>query len=282
MKDPQLNDQALQLLRRQIKAWPLAAANYAALSQVETKKLSINGFEFLVQFNPSRISSSAADTDPQAIQNRKCFLCTRHLPPKQEILSWYLSKYNRAYNILCNPYPIFPLHLTITSKRHIPQQLFRRMGDMFKLAEQLSDFVIFYNGSKCGASAPDHFHFQAGNKGFLPIQFLVENGTSLEHYPVSVSVYKSEQASDMVSFFRFHHKNDSMLNLLCWKTGKMFYMVAFPRKLHRPVQFYAKGEANILLSPATIDLAGVLITPLKKDFCKLSAADVSDIFTQIS
>jgi len=274
----QLNDQVIQLLHRQTIAWPLAAANYSALSHVKTKKLSINGFDFTVQFNPARIISSAANTDPQAIKERKCFLCRHHLPPEQESFP-YTAQSGNKYFILCNPYPIFPRHLTISDDHHTDQLIFGRVDDMLELAEKLTDFVIFYNGPKSGASAPDHFHFQAGNKGFLPIQSLVESGTSLVHYPVPALVFTSDEIDAATTCL--HQNPEPMLNLLCWKTGHTFYIVIFPRKRHRPSQFYARGETNILFTPGAIDLGGVLITPLEKDFCKLTAADVSDIFTQI-
>ncbi|MCL1974080.1 MAG: DUF4922 domain-containing protein [Bacteroidetes bacterium] len=274
-----LNDQALQLLQRQQKEWPLAAANYAALSRIETKKLSINGFDFFIQFNPARITSSAAKTDAQTIRERPCFLCRHHLPLEQEVLPYRAGSGNE-YMILSNPYPIFPLHLTIPDRRHTKQLMWGRMDDMLELADQLPDFVLLYNGPKCGASAPDHFHFQAGNKGFLPIQTSVEGGASLDNYPVKTYLFEWEKS--LPSTFSFVLDPEPMINLLCWKTGSKYYTVVFPRKCHRPAQFFATGAANILLSPATIDLGGVLITPLEKDFRKLTAADVSDIFNQIT
>ena len=274
-----LNDQALQLLLRQQKEWPLAAANYAALSRIETKKLSINGFDFVVQFNRARITSSAAKIDPKTIQERPCFLCRRHLPPEQEEFP-YTAQSGNQYMVLLNPYPIFPFHLTIPDRKHTKQLMLGRMDDMLELADQLPDFVLLYNGPKCGASAPDHFHFQAGNKGFLPIQSLVENGVCLKNYPVKTHVFEWEES--LPSTLSFDFDPEPMINLLCWKTGSKYYTVVFPRKCHRPAQFFATGAANILLSPATIDLGGVLITPLEKDFRKLTAADVSDIFNQIT
>jgi hypothetical protein len=156
------------------------------------------------------------------------------------------------------------------------------MEDMLELAEQLSDFVILYNGPKSGASVPHHFHFQAGNKDFLPIQTLIERGISIEHYPVSTLVIESEEASSVAAHFYLFSDPEPMMNLLCWKTGSKYYLVVFPRKLHRPSQYYAERDAHILLSPGTIDLGGVIITPLEKDFRKLSEADVVHIFEQIS
>ena len=280
-----LTHQIQHLLTRQLQDWPLAMTNYATLSLTQTKHLSINNFTFTIQFNPTRLTSSSAQTDPQTIQNRKCFLCPHHLPPEQEILP-YTAQSLHQYAILCNPYPIFPRHLTIPDRNHTPQLISGRIDDMLELAAQLSDFVLFYNGPQCGASAPDHFHFQAGNKGFLPIQATVESGISLAHYPVSAFLFESEEASEVAaSFHQFlttFQEPEPMLNLLCWKTGSKYYLIVFPRKRHRPTQFYAQGDDNILLSPGAVDLGGVLITPLEKDFQKLSISDVTDIFDQIT
>ena len=284
-----LNNQALQLLHNQLKTWPLAAANYAALAQTQNRKVPVQGYDFTVQCNPARITSSTANIDPKAIQERTCFLCRHHLPPEQESLP-YTTKNGIEYLILCNPYPVFPRHLTIPDSTHTAQLISGRIEDMLEMAGRLSDFVLFYNGPKCGASAPDHFHFQAGSKGFLPIQALVESGASLAQYPVPLFVFESEEAESVTLSFHifftalqtlFPQTPEPMLNILCWKGGAKYFLVLFPRKQHRPAQFFAQGDDHILLSPAAIDLGGVLITPLEKDWQKLSASDITDIFCQI-
>jgi hypothetical protein len=284
-----VNEQAKQLFNKQVNDWPLAAAHYAALAQVEVKKLSVHGFDFFVQFNRGRIISSTANIDPQTIKERKCFLCIPHLPPQQEFMP-YRCKTGHEYAVLCNPYPIFPRHLTIPDVNHRAQIMLGRIEDMLELAEQLSDFVLFYNGPQCGASAPDHFHFQAGNKGFLPLQAFIESGLPIKNYPLPLFVYESEEAESVAFTFDLYvtafqkilpQTPEPMFNLLCWKTGKMFYLVIFPRKGHRPRQFFEEGDARILLSPGAIDLSGIVVTPQEKDFRKLSEADLSDIFSQI-
>ena len=285
-----LSGQIAQLLNRQTKDWPLAAQNYQALAHVETRQLQINGCFFIVQYNPARITSSTASIDPQTIKERTCFLCRHHLPPEQEFLP-YTAQSGNEYLILCNPFPIFPRHLTISDVNHTDQLISGRIEDMLELAEQLFDFVLLYNGPRSGASAPDHFHFQAGNKGFLPVQILVESGAPLEHYPVTALVFESEEASSVAASFhrvfaslqeQSPMEPEPMLNLLCWKTGSKYYLMVFPRKLHRPSQYFAEGDTHILLSPGSVDLGGVIITPLEKDFRTIGEADVVNIFEQIS
>ena len=285
-----ITHQVQQLFTRQVTTWPLAATNYAALSHVKTKKLSINGFDFIVQFNPTRITSSAAQIDSQTIRERPCFLCSHHLPVEQEKLP-YTTESGNNYLILCNPYPIFPQHLTIVDLCHTPQLITGRIEDMLELADQLPDFVLFYNGPQSGASAPDHFHFQAGNKGFLPLQREVERGARFDRYPAPFSLFTSDDPMSVSNSFSLFFNDlqeeascqpEPKINLLCWKKETTYHLVLFPRKLHRPAQFFAQGDARILLSPGSVDLAGVLITPLEKDFIKMNEADVLDIFAQVS
>ena len=160
-----MNQTINDLLFEQVATWETARDNYAALSSVQEKELKVHGIPYKVQFNPARIVSSGAKVDAKSIRERKCFLCPDNLPPAQKGIL-----FGGHYNILVNPFPIFPRHLTIPEVAHVPQRIACRFTDMLSLAEALSDFTIFYNGPRCGASAPDHAHFQAGNKGFMPIE----------------------------------------------------------------------------------------------------------------
>ena len=160
-----MNQTIHNLLTEQLVSWETARNNYAALSGVQVKELNVNGILYKVQFNPARIVSSGAKVDAKSIKERKCFLCPANLPAEQKGIP-----FEGHYNILVNPFPIFPRHLTIPETAHVNQRISPRFGDMLDLAQQLTDYTIFYNGPKCGASAPDHAHFQAGNKGFMPIE----------------------------------------------------------------------------------------------------------------
>ena len=160
-------------LSEQLAVWEKARNNYEALKQIKTKELNVNGAKFQVQFNPARIVSSGAKMDAESIQKRACFLCEENRPKEQVGLKVPLGGFRgqeRLYSLLINPFPIFPKHFTIPDVEHKPQLILSRFGDMLDLAEYMKDYVIFYNGPNCGASAPDHVHFQAGNKGFLPIE----------------------------------------------------------------------------------------------------------------
>jgi hypothetical protein len=230
-----------------------------------------------VQFNPARIASSAAKVDPQSIRERKCFLCSDNRPSEQKGVP-----FKEQYTILINPYPIFPRHLTIPALAHTPQRIAFRFDDMLDLAQQLDDYIVFYNGPKCGASAPDHFHFQAGNKGFLPI----END---RNWPNAVRI-ESKNKQEMLDRFQQTFDNlplqaddtEPMLNILTWYENGTWTTYLFPRKKHRPACYFAEDDANLLISPAAVDMGGVFITPLEKDFEKIAAEDVAEILYQVN
>ena len=164
--------QTKSLIKEQIQDWELATKNYLGLKKVKTKEIKLTGGATIkVQFNPERYNSSAAKVDAKSINERPCFLCDKNRPKEQQSIS-----FNQDYLILVNPFPIFTEHLTIPHKKHKDQLIETHFEPMLYLAKELSDFTIFYNGPKCGASAPDHFHFQAGNKGFMPIEHEFKSG----------------------------------------------------------------------------------------------------------
>ena len=266
-----------QLFEDQLNNWELARNNYEALKQAKIKTLDVNGRQYKVQFNPARILSSAAKVDPESIRERKCFLCSENRPPEQKGIP-----FKEQYTILINPYPIFPCHLTIPSVEHAPQLIASRFGDMLDLAQQLDNYTVFYNGRKCGASAPDHFHFQAGSKGFLPIENDRNRGNAV--------CIESGDKQEVLDRFQQTYNDlplqpddvEPMLNLLTWYENGKWITCLFPRKKHRPACYFAEGDANLLISPASVDMGGVFITPLEKDFEKITAADIVSILEEIS
>ncbi len=315
-----------QLLIEQLAIWETARNNFEALKQVKTKELNVNGAKFYVQFNPARIVSSGAKVDAKSIQERKCFLCAENRPREQVGLKVPLGEFReqeRLYSILVNPFPIFPKHFTIPDVAHKPQLILSRFSDMLNLAEYMKDYVIFYNGPKCGASAPDHVHFQAGNKGFLPIEkkwkkhieaTIIDNDNIKLHkvnYGFPLFLFETNDKKKGIELFKKIYNvlplNDSetepMMNILVWVEspetqkkstsfpllGKVpkgigaggFRGAIIPRAKHRPDCYFAEGEKNILLSPASVDLGGVLITPLEKDFEKITAEDVAEILAEV-
>jgi hypothetical protein len=279
--------------------WPLAAKNIAALDQVQSRSLVLSPTETLtIQHNPERITSSTAKTDSQSIGRRPCFLCAGNRPAEQSGLP-----FKSSYEILVNPFPIFPRHLTIADRQHLPQRIHERVTDMLELARKLSDFVVFYNGPECGASAPDHFHFQAGQKGLMPVekewshlkkqlifsdaQVLVEASV---HYSRKCLVVEGRQLKTMVqwvdkiigSLSALQNQEEPMLNLLADHVTDHWRVYLFPRRAHRPRQFFSNGADQLLLSPASVDFGGLIVTAREEDFYKIEADLIQDIFDQVS
>lgn len=289
--------EAKELLQSQLKEWDLARINFEALNCVKTKEVLFDGFKIRVQFNPARIQSSAAKVDAKSIQERKCFLCPNNLPKEQRGID-----FAKNYQILVNPFPIFPEHFTIPTYEHTDQLIFNRYGDMFDLAKSLCEYTIFYNGPKCGASAPDHAHFQAGIKGFLPIENDIESlpketiyttestaASVLKNYQRNCFLIETKDKEEAIRFFKLLYSlleikeddKEPMMNIITWYENHIWYSCIFPRQKHRPACFFAEGEENLLISPASVDLGGVFITPLEKDFDKITKDDISLILNEI-
>lgn len=285
------------LFTNQLETWEQANGNYNALKGVESKDFSFSHFSIRVQFNPARIQSSAAKVDTKSIQERKCFLCPDNLPSVQSGIP-----FGEGYQVLVNPFPIFPEHFTIPTYKHVDQLIFDRFGDMLDLAKEIDEYTIFYNGPKCGASAPDHAHFQAGIKGFLPLEADIQSIAKENIYQSEgLTVYaiyeylrnffllEAMDREETVSFFKklytlFELENDDkepMVNIIAWYEINKWYVAVFPRAKHRPDCFYAEGDENMLISPASVDLGGVFITPLEKDFLKITEKDIEVILKEI-
>lgn len=292
-----LSKQVAELFQSQVQDWELAKENYKGVGSVETRTFSFGTIGFLVQYNPKRMVSSAAKVDARSIEERKCFLCAENRPTEQKAVD-FIGK----YEVLVNPFPIFPRHLTIPDRQHTRQEISGRIGDMLVLSENLDEYVIFYNGPKCGASAPDHFHFQAGNKGFLPLEksfeslskkvFAEKTGIrigTISDYPCPLFFFESQDKYAIAQMFEKLYallemkewEYEPMMNIVAWKNEANFVVCVFPRAQHRPDCFFTEGESNILLSPASVDMGGVLITPQEKDFRKITENDIRQIISEV-
>ncbi|MFO7874645.1 MAG: DUF4922 domain-containing protein [Bacteroidales bacterium] len=294
-----MNNLINDFFQQQLVEWDLAGKNYRGLQKALKRYIQLSDHVRVgVQFNPERIYSSAAKVDEKSIKERKCFLCRHHLPEQQRWIE-YMDK----YLVLVNPFPIFPRHLTIPDKVHTDQRLSGRFRDMLTLARELDGFIVFYNGPKCGASAPDHFHFQAGNKGFMPLEDDFEhlpkslmgndgglNKWRMDNYFRTCMVLESQDQEKLAGYLEdllLRMKTidaqdpEPMLNVLVsWKHDQWRVFV-FPRKKHRPAQYYLEGDQRILMSPASVDLGGMLITPREEDFHKMDANSIKGIFEQV-
>lgn len=288
----------------QVSNWELARVNFAGLAMVKSKSFSFVDFEVKVQFNPARIVSSGAKTDAKSIAARPCFLCAANRPQQQAAIDF------GDYEILVNPFPIFPEHFTIPRKEHVAQQILPYFADMLQLAVAMDDYLIFYNGPQCGASAPDHMHFQAGTKDFLPLvndykrlkntytDLLSDNGKTqlyrLKNYLRTVYIIESgDLESAKLAFENLYaqfsssplsaiNATEPMLNIVCTYENDHWTVFVIPRKAFRPLQYTAPENEQLLISPATVEMCGVLITPVEAHFDRINKNDIESIFEQVS
>lgn len=288
-----------KLFDDQFREWTLARDNYQQLDGVMVRAVAFPGYDISVQFNPGRIISSAARVDSKSIEARPCFLCGNNRPPEQRGVP-----FGDNYIILINPFPIFRRHLTVVRLTHTPQRIEGNLVTMLELARALPEYVVFYNGPQCGASAPDHLHFQAGNRGFLPIERDIDNmdlcirvaesgGTELwlwKGYGRGIMTLKGRSPGAMEEILkRFNDRfalrqpdrPEPMLNILAYHTDGLWTVHVIPRQVHRPACYFAEGGERILLSPASVDLGGVFITPREEDFRKITAEDIQTILGEV-
>ena len=67
--------------------------------------------------------------------------------------------------------PVFSPHFTVSHLDHRPQAIAEQIDAFLRLmADFGSGWTVLYNGPRCGASAPDHLHFQAVPSGQMPIE----------------------------------------------------------------------------------------------------------------
>lgn len=283
---------------RQLAEWPEAAQRYRDLDNIRTTETYIGGMPVRIQYNPSRAVSTLARTDTASVASRPCFLCSGNRPRVQESIP-FTGHGGHMYEILVNPFPIFPEHFTVPSKEHIPQHIEDRFADMLMLADSFPEYIVFYNGPECGASAPDHLHFQMGSKGFLPVEknFSLLNahrvltagsaairvtGSYIPGLPVIEAPDTGSSVAAMRRILKSFKGNPSslepMLNIICWKhqdgEGTMFRTIVIPRKAHRPSCYFATEKERIRISPASADIGGVFTVPMEDDFLRTDAATI--------
>ncbi len=275
----QIQQQIDILFVNQRKHWQELDDAIKGMKSIQSKRLNWgNEIEVEIQYNPERIVSVASKVDFKSINKRPCFLCAKNRPGVQEGIE-FLNK----YIILTNPFPILNNHLTIALHSHVPQLIGRKVIDMLTLAENLYDYVIFYNGPKAGASAPDHFHFQAGLKH--PI---LMSGDNELRSCLTIQSSNKEEAINLfyeVIYYLESFEPDAqepMMNIIAFYENDKYNIHIYPRKQHRPRQYFLEGSQQILISPGAVDIAGLIITPRFEDFEKINKEDIEDIYQQVS
>ena len=285
-----------RFFNRQLEKWDDARHRFRDLKHVETKKLSE---EVRLQFNLARIVSTGAKIDKKTLGERPCFLCDKNRPKEQ-----MSQQIDERFHLLVNPFPILPVHFTIPARKHQPQAIYKNYGEMHRFLSLHSELMVFYNGPKCGASAPDHLHFQAGTSGILPLQAnwqrLSRNLTDIISLndeekiavvrdfivPAFVIISKSEERDETL-FHRLYKsmpmrgdETEPMMNIIAWRKEDEYISVVIPREKHRPEAYFAEGDAQVMVSPGALDMSGLIITPREEDFHKLTEESATTILQE--
>ncbi|OGP63945.1 MAG: hypothetical protein A2169_08785 [Deltaproteobacteria bacterium RBG_13_47_9] len=290
-----------ELLAEQKKRWQDLREGVESLKGVRERDISCSRFSVRLQHNPKRIKSSLTGVGDKNGKQRKCFLCLNHLPEDQKGIL-----YRGKYLILCNPMPIFPSHFTVSHLDHRLQSIVQHTHTLFQLMDDFgSGWKILYNGPKCGASAPDHLHFQVVPSGQMPIEkdireekrlTLMKQTDGILFYGVKdlgreVILIEGDDLTALEFSFKGYLNGlrkillideEPMINVVGFHEETKRRLVIFPRRKHRPDAFFKEEEARILVSPGVIDMGGVLITPVEKDFERLDGASVEGIFKEVS
>ena len=276
-----------EFITAQLDEWPEARQRFDALAGCLTRTLDTPVRPITVQHNPARAVSTGAAVDKGAIARRPCFLCRANRPTEQRALPF------GDYEILVNPYPIFPEHLTIACTAHTPQRIAGRFADMLRLTDALPGHTIFYNGPRCGASAPDHLHFQAAPTRCFPIIGALREATPaaaegrISLYDLLPACFAIDDPTpEILSGLPDRLPADvetglPMVNILAWHDEEGRHAIVIPRRRHRPA-CYGNGAGCRLISPASVDLAGVFVAPRAEDFRNITADETAGIISEVT
>jgi hypothetical protein len=265
------------------------------------RNVPLNGFSVRLYYNPGRLTNATAAVGQKDVKGRPCFLCLHNLPHEQKGIL-----YREAYMILCNPMPAFPSHFTIAHVEHRPQSISETFDAFLGLIADLgSGWITLYNGPRCGASAPDHLHFQSMPAGQMPAEREIREEarllvvTQIEDvfvYRVNdmgreiIMLVGDNRLSMAHAFTRVFTalkkviptEDEPMVNIAGFHEGASWHVALFPRQKHRPDAFFREGDERIVVSPGAVEMAGVLVTPMERDFVRLDATSVEAIYREVS
>ncbi|HPR33398.1 MAG TPA: DUF4922 domain-containing protein [Prolixibacteraceae bacterium] len=288
------------LFQHQLETWKMARVHYQHFTTIKKRELWVGKHRFIVQHNAARVRSTCADPSKAALGKRPCFLCSKNIDTDQKGLIAL-----KKYLILINPFPIFSRHLTLADIQHKPQRIASRMIDMLELAALLEEFTVFYNGPLCGASAPDHFHFQAVPNGIMPLEIEIdtlhpeEKEIVFEKEDLFVYTLRDglQQAivvesgwKEPIDYFfakllkvlpNQKEAGEPLLNCMAMYANDRYRLLVFPRETLRPACFFLEDPERIIVSPASAELGGILVIPREEDYSKLTPEVVKGIFSDV-
>ncbi len=302
--DRNLASLAKALVEHQKQTWPLLGEGYLSLETIETKQFQVRESRVVVQHNPGRRRSTTARVDRASVEARKCFLCSDALPQEEKGIAY------GDLMILCNPFPVLDNHLSIVHRQHTEQKIAGNVEMLLSLARDLgSEFFVLYNGPQCGASAPDHLHFQACSRKLLPIEndlgaddlsstedcaICAESRNNFELFTLadcarSVVIFRGNRGETIAAWIyktlaslAGDFSAEPMINLIATHDRAGWTVYLFPRARHRPYCFYAEGEDQLMISPGAIDMAGVIVVPERDHFERITSEKLEEIFAEVS
>lgn len=304
--DP-LPAQVAALSAQQESAWRELSEARALWMETRYREIALGPFSVLLQHNPSRALSVAAPVDPESIRRRPCFLCSGNMPAAERGLPL-----DDGYALFLNPFPIFYPHPVIIHREHRPQAVGPALPAMLSVSRQLAgSYTLLYNGPACGASAPDHLHYQAIPRFSTALEADVRHldrlpwlapwrrefptsgavaAFTIREYARSVLVLRSPDEVVLLKAFARVLDNlppgpapggEPLLNLLVWYEPDGWIVCLFPRTRHRPLAYTRGDGPGVMISPGAIDLAGMLVIPRGGDFESLDAVAVRSIFQEV-
>jgi ATP adenylyltransferase/5',5'''-P-1,P-4-tetraphosphate phosphorylase II len=294
-------DKLRALYNQQRESWPALKKGALDLDQIKKRTVTLDNQELIIQFNPARMASVSAKVDSSSIKARPCFLCAQNLPSEQRGIIVGSSTV-----ALANPMPIFPMHFTLTHPEHCLQDISGRFEEFLAISKELSDeHVVFFNGALAGASAPDHHHLQSCPIDSFPlVKNLRSSASSRKELATQGSVkietvkfcnnnyilLASKSASELtqlleksIASLTNHHKNGKeMLNILSYyEADEGWSVILIPREKHRPSCFFEEDPKKLLISPATVEMSGIIVTARESDFERITSKDIEVIFNEV-
>ena len=274
-----------ELFKSQVETWPRLARGIQGLAQAQTRPVRIDWFQVFVRHIPHRAGSTTAAVDPVSISKRPCFLCAGNLDPEEEGIP-----FGPDYVMYLNPFPIVDRHLSIVHREHGHQHIAGEIGNFLDIAAVLPGYFMIYNGPQCGASAPDHMHFQAGMRNLFPIEKDASDvrGIAIRNYSRNVFVFRDSDRTRLIDKMNraiellievTGKRPEPLINIAAFHHGHEWTIYLFPREKHRPNVYYT-GELTV--SPGTIDLCGIFVAPFEKDFERISGNDIAAIYREVT
>ncbi len=308
-----------QFIKNEIRDWNLAYTNHQALKNIKIKEVNVHGMSFTVQFNPMRSISSHAKVDTESIKQRPCFLCAENRPKEQKRMEWreyelcvnpypilpqhatiihkqhipqriprnlfdFIEKelahtmpsYALFYNgAACGASAPDHLHLQCVRSQDIP--VIRHIDVLLSRSKQIDMQCDFDLHTETTTPIRQLKKLKASrlyvNKEYPAPIFILQHSGSVELLLL---------ASLLKALPRRDQHTEPMFNLLMWPVNDWeYFTIVFPRSKHRPACYFASDDTRMLISPGTLDMAGLIVATREEDFARMTDKDIDRILKEV-